>query len=562
MSSLLKILFAILAFAAVCSCNKDTTDKISGILSAADSAMASSPETVLEYLDGIDSTEIMHAGNRNLALYYLLKTEASYKCWLPVANDTAIDLSVSYFKRKGPDSKYARALSMKGAVYFEKGDFSTALESYMTAEQILSTGGDMLELGLINTRIAELYQMTFVNKSLAIERYRQALEYFKQTNLTDRIMFGNLSLARVMLFDSTDAALPYIREGTALAEVLKDDEMLLVGYELMTHYYDLKNDADNVIRVAEKALAKFSTDNETFKPVTESILICLIEAYAEKGMMQKATAKAVEIDTNTCDRQTYHYLKSILAAGKGDWKSAMEHERISGNIADSTMRAGFNIHLMEVEKNYENSRLKQEYTTLKSKAITYTLILSCVICLIAIAGLCIYTKNISLRHKIEKSTDIIRSLSNGRMESGSGCQQKSNARESIAISEEMLKVTDELLDAYYKYGRTKSIADHVKNILENHFPKENTMTRVRKIVDATYPGFLSSMEKEHPALKEKDIYIIALMACGFSTGTICALRRISESSLYVEKTRIAKKIGENIRLSDYIANALKSIKTS
>lgn len=88
------------------------------------------------------------------------------------------------------------------------------------------------------------------------------------------------------------------------------------------------------------------------------------------------------------------------------------------------------------------------------------------------------------------------------------------------------------------------------------------MTRVRRIVDATYPGFLSSLEASYPALKEKDIYLIALMACGFSTGTICALRRISESSLYVEKTRIAKKIGDGIRLSDFISKALKEYRQS
>lgn len=124
----------------------------------------------------------------------------------------------------------------------------------------------------------------------------------------------------------------------------------------------------------------------------------------------------------------------------------------------------------------------------------------------------------------------------------------------------MLKVTDELMEAYYKYGRTKAIAGYVKNILEKHFPKDDTMTRVRKIVDATYPGFLSSLEKEHPTLKEKDIYTISLMVCGFSTGTICALRRISESSLYVEKSRIAKKIGTGMRLSEFITEALDARK--
>ena len=88
------------------------------------------------------------------------------------------------------------------------------------------------------------------------------------------------------------------------------------------------------------------------------------------------------------------------------------------------------------------------------------------------------------------------------------------------------------------------------------------MAKVRRIVDVTYPGFLSGLETAYPALKEKDIYLIALMACGFSTGTICALRRISESSLYVEKTRIARRIGEEGSLADFIQKALQDYRAS
>ena len=220
------------------------------------------------------------------------------------------------------------------------------------------------------------------------------------------------------------------------------------------------------------------------------------------------------------------------------------------------------MHLREVEKNYENNFLKERYAAMKSRYISYLMILICVICAVTACALLVYAKYLSIQRETEKSTDIIRSLSDGRMDTNEMRKEPPSIKESVAISEEMLKVTDELLEAYYKYGRTKAITGQVKDILEKHFPKDDTMTRVRKIVDATYPGFLSSLEKAHPSLKEKDIYVIALMACGFSTGTICALRRISESSLYVEKSRIAKKIGDNIRLSDYIANALKATKSS
>ena len=534
MKRFLKIFLTAAACCTVCSCNKDTTNSVSGILAAADSIMSDSPETALEYLSSLDSTATTGINRKEKAMYTLLMTEARYKCWLPVANDTAIRKAVAYFRKKGPESMYSRALIMQGAVNMERGQFISALKSYKTAEPVIAASGDLLELGLLHTRIGELFQMSFVNKQSAISRYKQALECFRQTGLTDRIMFGDLTLARVMLFDSTDAALPYIKEGSALAEELGDSGMRLIGCELMTHYYDLKHQPDSVIHTA--------------------------------GMTEEASDIASLIYTDNCDRQTYHYIQSLLAASRQDWKSALEHERISESIADSLMEAGFGMHLKGVENNYENTLLEQSYISLRSRYFSYLMVFSCFVCIIIIAGLIIYFKNITLRHEVEKSTDIIRSLSEGRLdtndEAGEQNQENRNAsnKESIAISEEMLKVTDELMEAYYKYGRTKAIAGYVKNILEKHFPKDDTMTRVRKIVDATYPGFLSSLEKEHPTLKEKDIYTISLMVCGFSTGTICALRRISESSLYVEKSRIAKKIGTGMRLSEFITEALDARK--
>lgn len=535
---------------------------------AADSIMSADPEAALDILTNLDSNMTSDLCRKDLATYTLLMSEARYKCWMPVADDTLIDYSVSYFKKRGTKPMYARALVMQGAIYTERGDYIDALECYKNAEPIIGESGDMLETGLINTRIGELYQFSFVNKSQSIARYKKALECFRAANLPDRIMFGNLTLARVMLFDSLDASLPYIQEGLALAEVLGDQTMTLIGQELMTHYYDLKHDYPNVIRTGSKAISGETAKDPALKPIVDNILTCLIKAYAETGQSEMVQQTADMMDIDAMDSQEYHYVQSALAISKGDWKSALEHERISEHLADSAMNAGMDINLREVEKRYENSRLREQNIQLRSKNLTLSLIFLGVAC-IAITGTFIgYSKNSKLQREVERCTDIIRSLSEGRMEKSEPAKQATDAgkaassKETISISEEMLKVTDELLDAYYKYGRTKNIAEHVKTILENHFPENDTITRVRKIVDATYPGFLAGIEKEYPVLKEKDIYLIALMTCGFSTGTICALRRISESSLYVEKTRIAKKMGLGTRLSEYISKALESIKSS
>ncbi len=106
------------------------------------------------------------------SFYTLLTTEAEYKCWLPVAQDTTISEAVRHYSRRGPKDRLARALTMQGAVLSELGDAEGAMAAYKEAEPITERGGDLEQLGLINIRIGELYQRCFINASAAIARHQ------------------------------------------------------------------------------------------------------------------------------------------------------------------------------------------------------------------------------------------------------------------------------------------------------------------------------------------------------------------------------------------------------
>ena len=524
------------------------------MLAAADSLMDSDPQAAMYTIASIDSTAISGFNKGNRAKYILLGTQARYKCYLPVAGDTSIRETAEYYRRKGPESLYAEALIMKGAVHFENKEFIQALEDYKTAGTIIDRrGDDPLQSGLIHTRIGELYQITYVYDSLTVDRFHRALKCFLETDRTEIIMRGWLSLARVLLAFSPEEALPCISEGEALARELNDRQMLTVVKELMIGYFLTQELYQDIIRTADSIS---DIELEEVPGPAANILLALSTAYARTGDAEAARATAARIPEGAIDRPTREYLLSDIAVSERNWEAALKHNIRANRIADSIVSAGYGLHLREVEKQYEDSRLRERYSTMRTRYISTYMLLLAAFCAIAVAGSLLYSRNVMLKHEVEKCTDIIRSLNEEKTIIKSSTEKMPN-RESINISEEMLKVTDELMEAYYKYGRTKAIAEQVKAILKNHFPEEGTMMRVRKIVDATYPGYLSHLEKTYPSLKEKDIYLIALMVCGFSTGTICALRRISESSLYVEKTRVAKKIGDGIRLSDFIAKTLQ-----
>lgn len=155
-------IIAILLAASSCS---GRNGQVGPVLTAADSLMMSRPEAALDTLLTLDSTVASSLRGRERADYTLLMTEARYKCWLPVAEDTAITKAAGYYRRKGPDSRLARALMMQGAVLSERGDSEGAMAAYKEAEPIFERGGDLEQLGLINTEIGMLYQTNLVNDS-------------------------------------------------------------------------------------------------------------------------------------------------------------------------------------------------------------------------------------------------------------------------------------------------------------------------------------------------------------------------------------------------------------
>lgn len=123
---------------------------------------------------------------------------------------------------------------------------------------------------------------------------------------------------------------------------------------------------------------------------------------------------------------------------------------------------------------------------------------------------------------------------------------------------ELVKEIHELRYLYDKVGT--NYIRKVDSVLEKYFPEHDTDAKIKKLCDCLYPGILSQVKKDHPGLTSNDLQLIALMACGFPTGAICAIKRVGENSLNVQKSRTAKKIGPGIRLKDFIADKFKAPK--
>ena len=84
------------------SCNEAALQK----MRRADSIMNSNCDSALTILSGIDVSKLCTGYSR--AYYALLFTEAKYKNFLPLENDSLIDIAADYFSKK--DSKTCLAI--------------------------------------------------------------------------------------------------------------------------------------------------------------------------------------------------------------------------------------------------------------------------------------------------------------------------------------------------------------------------------------------------------------------------------------------------------------------
>lgn len=122
-----------------------------------------------------------------------------------------------------------------------------------------------------------------------------------------------------------------------------------------------------------------------------------------------------------------------------------------------------------------------------------------------------------------------------------------------SVLRDMVALIGEMNEACGRDGDGSTSNVDIRKMLDRYFPEEEVHDRIRRICDLLYPGVLSEIEREHPSLTRNDLLLIALMACGFPTGAICAVRRLNVHSLNVQKTRTARKIAPGLRLSDFVA---------
>ena len=565
----LAVMLSALCLMSACS---DRDGRVRSALEAADSLMMSSPEAALDTLLTVDSVTSASLRGRERADYTLLMTEARYKCYLPVAEDTAIFKAADYYRRKGPEDLLARALMMEGAVYVERDEPVQALAVYKKAEPVMESVGNDEQKGLLYTRIGELYQTTFSEASQAIYYYRLALSAFKQSEAKHRLAAAYLTLSRMLLIDSAYSGKEYYLKGKHVAEASKDTVHILDALNQKNNFL-LANvhDSLSAARGAAKALMDANCTKYMSLSMYNSFCHTAALGYLGAGLPDSSNLYISRMTvTDAVDSLMVHMVMRKSAELNGDITEYIEHDRIVSAITNKLNLQAGNLALKDKETVAElrYALLEGKYRIMLAVSAATVFMLVAVLSIILIAR---YRKSSTLlKDHIKKGTEAINRLTCTENDVADSevddikrfsdaiekiAKNKRESQEKLArLSVEMIFLTDAVISILRKYSNPETFQRQIQTILDKH--RSDIVSNAEQIVSTVYPGFIEKLVQDFGSLTRKDQLIVTLTICGFSTDGICWLTGIKTESLTVYRSNINKKISRNGKLSDNLFQLL------
>ncbi len=559
-------LFVLLCLAAVLStaCHKSST--LSRItLPAIDSLLQDNPDSAYNALADIPVKSIY--SRRDRAYYALLLTQARLKNYLPLNDDSLINVAVTYYKGKKDYEKFAKALLYKGICIEESNDPQKAIEIYAQAEQVALQTDDYLTLGLINSQMAWLYQRIYIENQVDIERYKKAIFYFQKAgHKRNEYSAASLLGQKYRITSQLDSAYHYLELAIELAREMKDSVALFHNYTMLASTYLID---ENYMR--SKELALYVVENHGNIKIPSETYHSLIRTYARMDMPDSARYYYNMVNQEGQLPGKSHRIMLTLAEvlkAEGDFEQALFYTEQSHALADSIIDASRRTDLYEIENRYNNQRLENINQRLTYRTRINSFLIA-VISLVAVIIIIIFLVIIDKKHNdINEKIAFIEQLKTETTLYNNTLLEKLDKQNMVEtqlkeVLEKRIQTIRELIDLSYRYGGLPDtfIKQFNKTMNINRL-SEGALDDLSEVVNAKYNGVVDYLVKKHPDMSEDDVDLVCLLCCGFSATEMSVFYNHSNGkSIYSRKRRLAIKLGLDMSLDEYVTESLHHCQT-
>ena len=491
------------------------------------------------------------------AYHTVLLSMAMYKNYVPCTSDSAINEAVSYYRNKGDDLKYLKALVAQGCVNEDMGQLEQAVESYHQAEQLpLATDSSMIAYAKL--RLGVLYQEQVIGSgTIALEKYNEALPLYRALGDKHYELVCLTSIGGIYrnIDEKHDSAVICMKDAIALAQELGDQYHAFANRYLLSEYYLLRE--QNYVKSKKYALQAVAADPAIIDHPRAHYR--LATSYLNLGRPDSAVYYLNRAPRATSARDSIVYLELMSDLEhqyrKNDAKSK-DYMQMAHAIADSLTINGLNHRLLEVEKKYDHQLavLKQmENESRLKEALLLAALLA--LGLLALTFLVWRYKN-QLKMR-QNEVELLKADLNGSLASLEQMQARLDARElndesQKAQSDELRAIITQQIDAVhqlmawsYQYDGEKFAAKFREMMTVPGMDDDSSYwSHLQVLVNELHDNVLvKAQEEAGGTLNESELNLLALYCCGFSRTVIMVCMDYKNiGTVYNKKMQIAKKL--------------------
>lgn len=545
------VLLPVLTF--MLSCHDGGTRRYDSRLATADSLLrCNDPDSTLRLLTAIDGATLPSAGDR--AYHALLLTQAQYRCYEEITSDSTINVALDYYKHHdGEREKLTRADIYKGAVMEVLGDAEQAMYFYKQAQATVGAD-DLFNQGYIRFRMANIYRDHLVTDSSNIQLFKEALTYFRQIPDTTYMLMCMEEIGTSYYVKANkDSAFTYLYRAIDLAVQSNAVEEAYKNKMILAKLLIFNEKAQDIEAAKQLALSLNSLSS------SDELLMIASFALAKQEKPDSASfylSQVAQERLNEGLRVFYDNCLAEIARCRGDIKGYQYYFERANDLADSLVNNETQRQLREVEAKYDNEALKYEALRYKTNWQLSLMGALLAISALAIALLWLSRKAAQRKRQIATSEDTIEQLRSD------AARLSLQLAENQTMNEELKTTIRNQIDTFTQLVEMhntqftrfpKKFGELFRKTYSVNQPDVSFWSGIRAYADSTCSGIITHTLESNPPLTEADVNFLSLCCCDLPTTVIMACMGYNDlHSIYNKKRRIAKALGLEGKLDDYI----------
>ena len=422
--------------------------------------------------------------------------------------------------------------------------------------------------GYICVYMADLYGFRDIT-SERLEKRKEASNFFKKARNYKSYAYALKDLAcECTLTDSFNYTIPLLQKADSISQLLHNKDLTADVANAFGVIYEAQEKYKNAERYFLKAIETGS--KESYKDS-----ISLLHIYIKDNQLAKAHEW---IETITKHNDIAYYFNQayyLLYKAEGKYKEALHYKEICSDMLDSLTLVQNETKVLEIEKKYNNAKIREENELLKitQQRNTIIIIIAISLFLLSVAGYIIYRQR--SKAKIYYQQTILDKMKIELLHLSAELEEKKQILQKALADKEnnAHKLQQEIEVISYKYDRLqkqsletstvgkKLISLTKKNRLEDsQLPTDKTWHSIMTEVDKIYPQFYSLLKEAFPNLTESEYQYCYLHIFGFDANDEAKLLGINPASVRMKRTRIYQEVqlkhNKETFLRDYIIKNL------